>query len=97
MRIGIIGGRGWIAGLFKEHLRNKSIQYVDLAHRAESKEIEEEIRRGSLTHILYVAGRTHGTRDGRVYTTIDYLQTDDRLQENVRDNLYSPVRIALWC
>ena len=32
-------------------------------------------------------GRTHGYRDGKKYTTIDYLQDNSVLKENINDNL----------
>ena len=42
-------------------------------------------------------GRTHGYRDGVNYTTIDYLQSNDVLNQNVNDNLFVPVSLALFC
>ena len=97
MKVGIIGHKGWIAGLFKDVLQKQGIEFVNIEGRAQSNEIMDEIKHKQITHVLYVAGRTHGVRDGRVYPTIDYLQTNDKLQENVRDNLLGPVKMALWC
>ena len=39
----------------------------------------------------------HGYRDGVNYTTIDYLQSNDVLNQNVNDNLFVPVSLALFC
>ena len=41
-------------------------------------------------------GRTHGTRNGITYTTIDYLQDHSILSENINDNLYVPLSLALF-
>ena len=42
-------------------------------------------------------GRTHGTRDGKKFTTIDYLEHPEKLHENINDNLFSPLSLALLC
>lgn len=97
MKVGIIGHKGWIASLFMRELQETSIDCTPLFSRSQTEDIKQEILDNKITHLLYVAGRTHGTRDGREFKTIDYLQTNDKLQENVRDNLYGPVRMALWC
>ena len=56
--------------------------------------IEEEIKN---TDIIFSAiGRTSGTtKDGVHINNIDYLETN--LNENVRDNLYTPVMLAKLC
>jgi 3,5-epimerase/4-reductase len=40
-----------------------------------------------------LVGRTHGTGCG----TIDYLEQPGKLRENVRDNLFAPMTLALLC
>ena len=45
--------------------------------------------------MLCLVGRTHGKIDNKEYTTIDYLEQPGKIYENVRDNLYSPVFLAL--
>jgi hypothetical protein len=55
MRIGIIGGRGWIAGMFKECLDTQKIEFVDLRSRGESQVLERELLETKITHLLYVA------------------------------------------
>ena len=40
-------------------------------------------------------GRTHGMVGDKNYTTIDYLEQEGKIRENVRDNLYSPVVLAI--
>ena len=42
-------------------------------------------------------GRTHGEIDGKKIPTIDYLEQPGKLVENVRDNFYSPLYMAITC
>jgi 3,5-epimerase/4-reductase len=42
-------------------------------------------------------GRTHGTYEGNVITTIDYLEKPGKLVENIQDNLYAPLILAAIC
>jgi hypothetical protein len=42
-------------------------------------------------------GRTHGIHEGKKYTTIDYLEQKGKIVDNVRDNLFSPMVLALLC
>ena len=44
---------------------------------------------------MSLIGRTHGIIGEQVYTTIDYLEKPGKIKENVRDNLYSPLVIAI--
>jgi len=41
--------------------------------------------------------RTHGKIGEKVYPTIDYLEQEGKLVENVRDNLYSPMLLNMIC
>jgi len=48
--------------------------------------------------VMSLLGRTHGTLDdGKVVGTIDYLEEKGKLFENVRDNLYCPLTLAMLC
>lgn len=53
--------------------------------------VEAEIMTSDVDRILCLIGRTHGPG----YSTIDYLEQKGKLVENVRDNLYSPLVLAL--
>jgi dTDP-glucose 4,6-dehydratase len=57
----------------------------------------EELESIKPTHVVSFIGRTHGTIGDKVYTTIDYLEEPGKLVENVRDNLFSPVVLAMLC
>jgi dTDP-glucose 4,6-dehydratase len=51
----------------------------------------------SPTHAISFIGRTHGTVGDKVFSTIDYLEQEGKLSENLRDNLTAPLLLAYIC
>ena len=98
MNILIYGSNGWIGQQFLNILDKevtKDFQYVQGKSRADNYDsLFQEIVSINPTHIISFIGRTHGQIDGKVYSTIDYLEQEGKLVENVRDNLYSPLLLA---
>jgi dTDP-glucose 4,6-dehydratase len=91
----VFGSNGWIGTQFVELLEKYNIKYASATCRADdSKGIIKDIEHFSPTHIISFIGRTHGTIDDKEYTTIDYLEQDGKLVENMRDNLFSPLLLA---
>ena len=98
MKVLVYGSNGWIGNQFIDILNKNNIQYVKGTSRVNCLEdLEQEINIINPTHIASFIGRTHGTIDDKVYTTIDYLEQKGKLIENVRDNLYSPLLLANIC
>lgn len=96
MRVLIYGSRAWIGGKVVDQFRKNGIEVVEGQVRVDNVvDLENEIRRVSPTHIVSTIGRTHGTYNNKVYGTIDYLEQPGKLVENVRDNLFSPVVLAM--
>ena len=93
----IIGHKGWIGSMYLKLFEEKGIKYYFSNFRGESEELRQDILDKGVSHVLCCMGRTHGYRDGKEYTTIDYLQSHDVLNQNVNDNLYVPVSLALFC
>lgn len=58
---------------------------------------ECEINTYKPTHVISLIGRTHGKIGDKVYSTIDYLEQEGKLHENIKDNLYSPLKLAIIC
>lgn len=92
----IFGGNGWIGKQFQEELDQQEIQHqcsflrMDIDHSM----IEDEIKRLGADRVICLAGRTSGGE----YNTIDYLEGGKRqTYENVRDNLFGPIQLALLC
>jgi dTDP-glucose 4,6-dehydratase len=94
MLVLIYGSKGFIGKKVIDLLNVHHINFVEGKERVDNdKALYTEIIRVQPTHVLSLIGRTHG--DG--YSTIDYLEQEGKLQENVRDNLYCPVNLALFC
>jgi len=83
--------------MYQKLFKKNNIQYCFSEYRGESENIRQDILKQNITHVLCCMGRTHGTRDGVKYTTIDYLQDNSVLKENINDNLYVPLSLALFC
>lgn len=97
MRVYLVGHKGWIGQMVSEYCRNNNIEIISSEHRGESKELLDDILVQNPTHVFCCLGRTHGTLNGKTYTTIDYLQNPETLKENINDNLYVPLRLSHFC
>lgn len=98
MKILIYGTNGWIGGIFVNILKSKNISFECGKSRVDDiNNLISEITTIQPTHIVSFIGRTHGKIGDKIYTTIDYLEEEGKLLENVRDNLYSPILLAQTC
>lgn len=99
MKLLIYGVNGWIGNqFFKYLLANADIVIFKGNKRVNDFEgIREEIHNIKPDNIISFIGRTHGKIDDKIYSTIDYLEQEGKLYENIRDNLYSPISLALLC
>jgi len=96
----IFGANGWIGNQVCNYLSSQGIQFIKAVARANDTEsiIEQHFSfNPQITHIMSFIGRTHGTYEGQKITTIDYLEKPGKLVDNVNDNLYSPLNLALLC
>ena len=92
----IYGHRGWIGEQFVNyiHTYHPSIEVVGGAARADNTEdLIHELDEVSPDRVISLIGRTHGPG----YNTIDYLEQPGKLVENIRDNLFSPLQMAIIC
>jgi len=98
MKILLYGSNGWIGKQFVELLTGKNIDFFCGKSRTDNIEtLKDEIDKIMPTHVVSFIGRTHGKIGEKVYTTIDYLEQEGKLVENVRDNLFSIVVLADLC
>lgn len=98
MKVLVYGHAGWIGNQFVEILKKNNINYILGTVRVDDtllliKELDTILP----SHVVSFIGRTHGTIDNKVYPTIDYLEHPGKLVENARDNLFSPISLALAC
>lgn len=94
MKILLIGHRGWIASQLIEYINNNFPKWelVLTESRAENiLDIKSDIMKNLPDRIVLMIGRTHGPTNA----TIDYLESTDKLRENIRDNLFGPLQVAL--
>ena len=98
MIILIYGGNGWIGSQFVQLLKRKEVTYFIGETRVDDHtSLSKEIDRINPTHVISFIGRTHGKIGDKEYSTIDYLEQEGKLVENIRDNLYSPLLLAEIC
>jgi dTDP-glucose 4,6-dehydratase len=98
MKILVYGHKGWIGQQFIAILREKECDYIlGEARVGDSNAILQELLVKTPTHVVSFIGRTHGTIGDKVFGTIDYLEQPGKLRENVCDNLYAPISLALAC
>jgi len=95
MKVLIYGSKGWIGQQFVKLLFKKELLFVEgLSRINDINNLKAEIEEVNPTHIISFIGRTHGKIGDKIYSTIDYLEEEGKLYENVRDNLFSPLILA---
>jgi dTDP-glucose 4,6-dehydratase len=94
MKVLVYGANGWIGQQFVRLLTSRKVTWDAARARADDVKIAKaEIQSYGATHVVSLIGRTHGPG----HSTIDYLEQPGKLRENVRDNLFAPVSLALTC
>ena len=98
MKVLVYGSNGWIGQQFIDLLTHHNINFIKGISRVNNlEEVKQELINAFPTHVISFIGRTHGTIDDKIYTTIDYLEEKGKLYENIRDNLYSPFMLSVIC
>ena len=91
MKVIIYGHKGWIASYIIKYFDSINFKYYCSEYRVDDESnIEKEIIKVNPTHMLSLIGRTNGLG----YNTIDYLESPNKLHDNIKDNLYSPFILA---
>jgi dTDP-glucose 4,6-dehydratase len=93
MKFLIYGHQGFIGKQVVSLLSNSYEVVFGEARVDEEEHCEKEILKHHPDRIISLTGRTHG---GDVQT-IDYLERPGKLVENVRDNFYGPLVLAILC
>lgn len=101
----IYGHRGWIGQQVCQLLESRpeltpnTVSVIRGQARCDDlAAVRAELISTAPDRVILLIGRTHGTTsDGKQWSTIDYLEQPGKLRENVRDNLFSPLAIALLC
>ena len=90
MRVLLYGHRGWIG---QKLVRLCSDPILGQARVDDAEAVRAELAAKAPDRVICCIGRTHGPGCG----TIDYLEQPGRLVDNVRDNLFAPLALALAC
>jgi len=97
MLVYLVGYKGWIGNQFLELLKKNDIDFMYSDLRAESDILHQCIINSKATHVFACIGRTHGIINNKLINSIDYLEDENKLQENLNDNLYAPLSLAMFC
>ena len=90
----VYGHKGWIGGQFIKHvmLKHESVTVILGQARLDNiPDLVSEIDQHKPDSVVCFTGRTHGKIGDNVYSTIDYLEQEGKLVDNVRDNLFAPI------
>lgn len=95
MKCLVFGYKGWIGQqVIKLLEKNKNNIIITSDVRADDEiNVEKLILDFLPDRIISLIGRTYGPG----YSTIDYLEQKGKLVENICDNLYGPLTLALLC
>jgi|SRR5579862_723766 len=85
----IYGSKGWIGQQVCKLLSHEQIIHGK-ARCDNENDVEQEILNTNPDRIISLIGRTSGPG----YNTIDYLEQPGKLNENIRDNLFSAIILA---
>lgn len=99
-RVLFFGGGGWIGKQLVKLLQSQSTIYSVILSTVRPQHLEAlcaELDNVKPSHVVSTIGRTHGKINNKEIPTIDYLEYDGKLQENVIDNLYAPITLAHEC
>jgi dTDP-4-dehydrorhamnose reductase len=92
MRWLIYGSKGWIGSMVITLLKQAQEEVIEASVRADDEVgVEAEILRVQPDRIMSFIGRTRGDH----FTSIDYLEQKGKLVENIKDNLYGPLTLAI--
>jgi dTDP-4-dehydrorhamnose reductase len=94
----LYGHNGWIGQQLIELFNKGNYSYILGNSRADDiNNVRNELVNNNVTHVISLIGRTHGFIGNKEYPTIDYLEQKGKLYENIRDNLYAPLTLAMIC
>lgn len=91
-KLALFGHKGWIATQFIPYLEALEFEILYPEIRADDEaSLHQFFQMHKPTHVVSMIGRTHGP----TCNTIDYLEEPGKLDENIRDNLYAPILLAI--
>ena len=98
MKCLIYGSKGWIGTQFLKVIPSSIEVVCGNARCDDASQVRQEIDTVQPTHVYCFLGRTHGTIEGRVYSTIDYLEQPlppQNLNDSYELRMNSSIPIAI--
>lgn len=90
----IYGCNGWIGQMVCNIIIDLNETVINAQSRADNEiDVENELLDVKPDRVISLIGRTYGPG----FTTIDYLEQKGKLVENLKDNLYGPMVLAMTC
>lgn len=96
MKFLVYGSKGWIGTQFMKMVSDNDV-LVGESRLNDIEGVKRELSDKQPTHVFCFIGRTHGKIEEKIYTTIDYLEQEGKIVDNIRDNLFSPIILAKLC
>lgn len=97
MKFLLYGAAGYIGSHLKKLILERGHEVVCPPTRIESRQVKEDLDFYKPDRVVSCTGRTHGMGPNGPIRSIDYLEDHSKLNENVKDNLYGPVYLAILC
>jgi dTDP-4-dehydrorhamnose reductase len=91
----VYGSNGWIGSYITNYIKNNSnFDVITGNARVDStSKVSAELDIWKPSHVLCMVGRTYGPG----CNSIDYLEQPGKLTDNLRDNLWAPITLAILC
>ncbi len=90
----VYGYKGWIGQRVCQILNDLNEEVINGQARVDQEsDVEQEIQKCKPDRVISLIGRTYGPG----FTTIDYLEQKGKILDNIRDNLYGPMVLAILC
>jgi dTDP-4-dehydrorhamnose reductase len=91
----LYGARGWIGQQIVKLLERDNVFVISDTRITCYNDVMQDLMQYRPTHVISTIGRTSGYIDNTLIPNIDYLEYNGKLQDNIRDNLYAPLMIAM--
>jgi nucleoside-diphosphate-sugar epimerase len=95
IKVLLYGARGWIGRQIVKLLEMDNNIVVSDTRITCYDDVMKDLIQHQPTHVISTVGRTSGVINNQLIPNIDYLEYPGKLRENINDNLYVPILIAL--
>jgi len=91
----LYGARGWIGQQIVKLLKQDNRVIISDTRITCYEDVIKDLLQYHPTHVISTIGRTSGCVNNTLVPNIDYLEHPGKLKENIGDNLFAPLMIAM--